>query len=80
MFRMTVEDALKVHDNLVSVSGPCINKKDFLSGHLSDEQGCTYEAHIPFDKTLVFDDSRVIIGIYGNIEAESLLGKTLISS
>jgi len=77
---MTVEDAVKVHDNLLSVSGPCINKKDFLSGRLSDEQGHIYEAHIPFDKTLVFDDQRVIIGIYGNIEAESLLGRTLFSS
>ena len=44
MFQMTVEDAVKVHDNLLSVSGPCINKKDFLSGRLSDEQGHIYEA------------------------------------
>jgi len=80
MFQMTVEDAIKVHENLVSVSGPCINKKDFFSGHLSDEQGQIYDAHIPFDKTLVFDDSRVIIGIYGSVDIGALLGKTLFSS
>ena len=80
MFQMTVEDAIRVHDNLVSISGPCINKNDFSSGYLSDEQGHIYEAHIPFYKTLVFDDSRVIIGIYGNVDANSLLGRTLISS
>jgi len=80
MFQMTVEDAIKVHENLVSVSGPCINKKEFSSGSLSDEQGITYEAHIPFDKTLVFDDSRIILGIFGSVDADSLLGKTLISS
>jgi len=77
---MTVEDAMKVHDNLISVSGPCVNKNEFFSGQLSDEHGQIYEAHIPFDKTLVFDDSRIIVGIFGNIDAKSLIGKILISS
>jgi hypothetical protein len=80
MFQMTVEDAVKVHENLVSVSGPCVNKREFFSGSLSDGQGHIYEAHIPFDKTLVFDDSSVIIGIYGNVDAEALLGRTLVST
>jgi len=80
MFKMTVEDAVKVHDNLVSVAGPCLNKKEFFSGPLTDENGNVYEAHVPFMKTLVFDDSSVILGIYGNIDAESLLGRTLVSS
>jgi len=80
MFQMTVEDAIKVHDNLISVSGPCVNKKEFSCGNLSDENGHIYEAHIPFDKTLIFDESRVILGIYGGVDAETLLGRTLFSS
>ena len=80
MFQMTVEDAMRVHENLVSVSGPCINKKDFSSGYLTDEQGHIYEAHVPFYKTLVFDDTRVIIGIFGDVDANTLVGRKLVSS
>ena len=80
MFKMTVEDAKKLHDNLVTVAGPCMNKSEFFAGPLSDEDGNVYDAHVPFIRTLVFDDSCVILGIYGNIDAESLLGRTLVSS
>ena len=78
MFQMTVEKAKKVHDNLVSVAGSCINKREFFAGPLTDENGNVYEAHTPFIRTLVFDDSSVILGIYGDIDAESLIGRTLI--
>jgi hypothetical protein len=79
MFQMTVEHSVKLHDNLISVIGPCVNKKQFTAGQLSDGQGRTYEAHIPFDKTLVSVDTRVILGIFGNMDAEELLGKTLVA-
>lgn len=79
MFQMTVEHSVKLHDNLVSVVGPCVNKKSFTAGLLSDGQGHTYDAHIPLDKTLVSVDSRIILGIYGNMDAEELVGKTLVA-
>ena len=76
MFQMTVVDALKLHDNLVSVTGPCENRNDF-TGRLSDDSGEVYEAHIPFDKTLIFDESRIILGITGKHDAAVLKGRTL---
>jgi hypothetical protein len=80
MFQMTVEDAVKVHDNLVSVAGPCLNKSEFFSGTLTDENGNEYEAHVPFIRTLVFDESSIILGISGSVDTNSLLGRTLVSS
>ncbi|MCL2812484.1 MAG: hypothetical protein FWD25_11445 [Clostridia bacterium] len=76
MFQMTVVDALKLHDNLISVTGPCINRNEFTN-RLADDAGEVYEAHIPFDKTLIYDESRVILGITGKHDVESLKGRTL---
>jgi len=78
MFQMTVDDAMKVHENLISVAGPCLNKYNF-SSPLVDNFGNVYEAHIPLGKTLVFDDSRVILGIYGKYDVESFKGRMLVS-
>ena len=78
MFQMTVKDAAKLHGNLVAVMGPCENKKSFCAGILADEEGNVYDAHIPMGKTLVFDDSQVILGIYGKHDVESLKGRTLV--
>jgi len=79
MFQMTVTDGIKVHDNLISVAGPCVNKREFTSP-LQDDFGNVYEAHIPLDKTLVFDDSQIILGIFGKHNVESLKGRTLVSA
>ena len=76
MFKMMVTDAMKVHDNLVSVAGVCSNKSEF-TGHLTDCNGNNYEAHIPFDKRLEFDDSRIMLGIFGRYDATSFIGQTL---
>jgi len=76
MFKIIVEEAIKLHDNLITVSGLCENKCDFTS-HLIDEEGNIYDAHIPMSKTLVFDDAGVILGIEGKYEADPFLGKIL---
>ena len=76
MFQMTVTDGIKIHDNLVSIAGPCLNKNEFKS-RLADDNGNVYEAHIPFDKTLDIDDSKIMLGIFGNYEIESLKGLVL---
>jgi hypothetical protein len=76
MFQMTITDVLKVHNNLISVAGPCSNKNKFTS-RLIDNYGNIYEAHIPFDKTLVIDDSKIMLGIFGNYDIESLKGRVL---
>jgi len=76
MFLMTVSDAKKVHGNLISVAGPCSNKSDF-STLLIDDLGNEYNAHIPFVKPLVFDESSIILGITGSYDVESLKGRTL---
>ena len=76
MFQMTVDSAIKVHNNLVSVAGPCLNKHKFTAP-LTDDAGNVYDAHIPMGKTLVIDDSSVILGIYGKYDVESLRGLTL---
>ena len=51
MFQMTVEDVSVVLDN-VTVSGTCINKKDFTS-KLVDDKGTEYAAFLPFIKHVV---------------------------
>jgi len=76
MFQMTIKDGIKIHDNLVSIAGPCLNKKEFKS-RLTDGYGNIYEAHIPFDKTLVYDDSQIMLGIFGKYDIESLKGLVL---
>ncbi|MCL2816117.1 MAG: hypothetical protein FWD23_16105 [Oscillospiraceae bacterium] len=76
MFEMTVTHGIKIHDNLISVAGPCSNRHEFNS-RLADDDGNIYEAHIPLGKTLVFDDSKIMIGIFGQYSVESLQGKTL---
>jgi len=77
MFQMTVEESMRLHDNLITVSGSCINKHNFLAGELHDESGVVYDAHIPFVKTLVHDENSVILGIYGSMDISSMIGKTL---
>ena len=77
MFEMTVIDAIKINDRLASVAGPYINKKQFTN-RLVDNEGNVYEAHIPpFTKTLEFNDSEIILGLYGNYDAQALIGKVL---
>ena len=76
MFQMTVTDVLKVHNNLISVAGPCLNKHEFTS-RLVDTDGNIYETHIPFDKSLIFDKSKIMLGIFGKYEIESLKGRVL---
>lgn len=76
MFQMTVDDAKKVHSNLVSVAGPCLNRSHF-STRLIDDLGNEYDAHIPFVKPLVFDESSIILGITGSYDVELLKGRTL---
>jgi len=79
MFKMTVTDAIKLHDNLITIGGTCENKQDFTN-LLVDNDGNIYQAHIPFDKTLVYDEVGIIIGITGKYEAEPFFGKTLTST
>ena len=76
MFQMTVADAMKVHDNLISVAGPCMNRSNF-SGRLTDDDGNVYDAHIPFVKTLVIDNTQIILGIFGDYDAKALIGRKL---
>jgi len=78
MFKMTVIDAIKVHDNLISVAGPCTNRADF-SNRLVDNYGNAYDAHIPFDKTLIHNDSEIVLGIYGSYDIEVLIGRELVN-
>ena len=76
MFQMKVTDAMKVHENLISVAGSCSNKSEF-AGRLVDNNGDIYEAHIPFDKRLEFDDTRIMLGIFGRYDAKAFIGLTL---
>ena len=76
MFQMTVEDAVKIHKNLISIAGPCLNRKEFTN-RLVDNYGNVYDAHIPFDKTIVFDETRIMLGIFGKYEADFFRGLTL---
>ena len=76
MFQMTMTDVLKVHNNLISVAGPCINRRDFTN-RLVDDDGNIYEAHMPFDKLLVIDDSKIMLGIFGKYDTEALKGCVL---
>jgi len=41
VFQMTVDSAIKVHENLTSVAGPCLNKHKFKS-LLVDNLGNVY--------------------------------------
>ena len=84
MFKMTVEDAIKLHDNLITVAGPCENLREFPynktdNQNLVDEEGILYDAHIPLGKTLEFMDTQVILGIYGGYDVKDLMGKTLMA-
>jgi len=79
MFQITVASCVKLHSNLISIGGPCSNLQQF-SSPITDENGERYDAHIPLGKTLVIDDSRVILGIYGNYEVEKFMGQTLRSA
>jgi hypothetical protein len=76
MFKMIVSDAIKIHDNLASVAGECINRNEFTN-RLIDESGNVYNAHIPLGGTISFDDKTIMLGIIGNYDAKSLLGRTL---
>ena len=79
MFQIIIDDAIKIHDNLISVAGKCKNKNEFSKGFLTDEHGNVYDAHVPFLKTLVHDDSRALLGIIGAIDANAMIGRTLTS-
>ena len=78
MFSMTVTDAMKVHEAMITVSGPCNNAIRF-SNPLKDDEGNIYDAHIPFDKLLVVDNTRIMLGIRGSYDIESFMGKVLVS-
>jgi len=76
---MTVEDARIVHSNLVSISGPYQNKK-YSTNRLIDELGNVYDAHIPFVRPLVSEESTIILGIYGAYDVDKLVGRVLKSA
>jgi hypothetical protein len=76
MFKVYVTDAVKLHDNLITVAGVCENKGDFTS-RLTDDFGNTYNAHIPLDVTLVPDDTKIMLGITGSHDAEAFIGHSL---
>lgn len=79
MFKIVITDAIKLHDNLITVGGTCINKSEFTS-QLVDINGNIYNAHIPFDKTLVDDKSKIILGIKGSYDdVKSLIGLELVN-
>jgi len=73
---MTVLNAIKIHGRLISVSGPCMNALKFTS-KLVDEFGNKYDAHIPFDRAVTFDDSKIMLGIVGEYDVKSLIGRML---
>ena len=79
MFQITIEKAMRLHDNLVTVMGGCQNKREFTNP-LVDDSGNTYEARVPLGKALVFDDTRIILGLTGAYDAEALKGRTLVSA
>jgi hypothetical protein len=76
MFQMTVTGALKVHKNLLAISGSCINKQQFQQD-LVDENGVTYQAHVPLGKTLNFDATNIVLGVYGTYCTNDLMGREL---
>ena len=75
MFKMTVEKFMKLND-IVSISGPCENKRDF-SNILVDDSGKEYTAYIPLSVDLVIDDSLIMICLKGDIDTKSLKGLVL---
>ena len=80
MFRMTVTDAVKVHDRFVAIYGPCQNKGEFIPGCLTDEYGNTYDAHMPFFEMATSDETRTNLGIIrirGMNDAKFFIGKVL---
>ena len=42
MFKIKIEEAIKLHENLITISGICENKKDFTN-RLTDTEGNAYE-------------------------------------
>ena len=75
MFKMTVEDFIKVN-GVVSVSGQCENRWK-LSGRLIDDYGKIYSAYVPLGKDLIIDDSRIMLCLKGEVDIKSLKGRTL---
>ena len=79
MFKMMVDSAIKLHDNLITLAGPCEDKSSFAN-RLIDSDGNEYEAHVPlFDKTLIYDDSKIIVGIFGQYDVEDFKGQIFTS-
>jgi hypothetical protein len=78
MFRMTVEDAINIHDNLVTIGRPCENSSEF-AGRLVDSLGNVYDAERPmFTRSFVEDDPNVImLGVFGLHKADTFMGKEL---
>ena len=75
MFRMQIEDVLKVGD-IVSVAGPCENRHDYR-GKLKDDSGNMYETYVPLGKPLVIDDNLIMICLKGSMDKNSLKGLVL---
>lgn len=78
MFKMKIEDAIKIHNN-ISFGGSCENKDDF-SNLLIDDLGNMFDTYIPLGKDLVIDDSRITLCLKGdheNYDIESLKGRIL---
>lgn len=76
MFQMTVEDALKIRDIMLSVSGPCNDSRLFKSP-VVDEQGNIYEAESVFGWDKI---EKIVIGIHGDYDVDIFIGKTLTSA
>lgn len=75
VFQMKVEDALKIRDIMLSVSGPCNDSRLFKSP-VVDEQGNSYDAESVFGWN---KKEEVMIGIHGDYDVNFFIGKTLTS-
>ena len=76
MFRVTIDDVLKIRD-VVAISGTCVNKGDF-SQTLFDERGVEYEAQIPFIKHVTPPNPDYItLELRGVGDHTALKGQTL---
>jgi hypothetical protein len=53
-----------------------LEKRQF-TGRLVDGAGVVYKAYIPLDKTLVCDDSTILLVIEGEYETEFFRGRVL---
>jgi len=75
MFRMKIENIIKINDN-ISFGGSCENRNNY-TGKLIDDSGNIYETYIPLGVDLIFDDSNITLCMKGEYDTESLKGRVL---